>query len=102
MTTDEETFALDYDPWGERDATYRTLSDRFVTTRRPADCAICFESIPVGSRVRAKAEADDGKAKTFRFCPECCRLMAGRRDDDAFEALLLRYDLGRQTAEAKP
>ncbi len=98
MTPEQEAFALDYDPWGERDATYRTLSDRFVVTRKPSTCAICSEVIPIGSRVRAKSEVDDGIAKTFRFCPTCCRLMADRRDDDRFEALLLRYDLGCATA----
>jgi len=101
----DEAMALGYDPWGERDATYRTMSDKFIVTRKPADCAICFTSIPVGSRVRAKAEVDDGVAKTFRFCPECCWLMAHRSDEpigedpDNFEALMGRYDLGRQIRE---
>lgn len=101
MSPDEEAFALDYDPWGERDATYRTLADQFVVTRKPAECSICFEPIRVGSRVRAKREVDDGKAKTFRFCPTCCRLMAERQDDDRFEELMGRYDIGRRNAETK-
>lgn len=96
LTLAEERNALEYDPWGERDATYRTMRDRFVTTRKPSQCAICFEPIPAGSRVRAKTEVDDGHAATFRFCPECCWLMANRLDDDVFERLMKRYDLGRE------
>ena len=106
LTPADEACALHYDPWGERDATYRTLADKFVMTRKPSECAICFESIPVGARVRAKAEVDDGKAATFRFCVECCWLMAHRLDepgydetDNHFERLMGRYDLGRQRAE---
>ncbi len=101
MTPEQAAFSLGYDPWGERDATYRTLDDRFVVTRKPAKCAICFEVIPVGSRVRAKREADNGKAMTFRFCVECCRLMAERHDDDQFKRLMQRYDLGCSTADAE-
>lgn len=103
----EMAFALDYDPWGERDATYRTLRDRFVVTRKPAECAICFEPIPVGACVRAKSEVDNGKAATFRFCEKCCWLMAHRKDEpgegeiDNFERLMGRYDVGRRNAEAK-
>lgn len=110
LTAEQEAFVLDYDPWGERDATYRTLSDKFVVTRKPAECAICFEVIPVGARVRAKSEVDDGKAKTFKFCPECCWLMAHRNDEpsdedvkaetDHFTRLMDRYDMGRKNAEA--
>ncbi len=106
LTAEQEAFALHYDPWGERDATYRTMSDKFVVTRKAADCAICFTPIPVGSRVRAKAEVDDGVAKTFRFCPECCWLMGHRNDEpkddepDNFEVLMGRYDLGRNRSDA--
>lgn len=106
MTFEEEATALEYDPWGERDATYRTVGDKFVTTRKPSACAICFESIAVGSRVRAKSEVDDGKAATFRFCETCCWLMAHRSDEpvddepDNFEKLCDRYDFGRAKAEA--
>src|SRR5690606_19167767 len=35
-------------------------------------CAICFEDIPVGSRVRAQREVYNGKVMTFRMCPKCC------------------------------
>lgn len=99
LTAEQEAFALDYDPWGERDATYRVLSNAFVTTRKPCQCAICFEAVPIGSRVRASREVDDGKAATFRFCPQCCWLMAHRLDDDRFEELCGRYDVGRKNAE---
>ena len=111
LSAQQEAHACGYDPWGERDATYRTLSDKFVTTKKPAECAICFESIPVGSRVRSKREVDDGKAATFKFCTECCWLMAHRGDEpssddieagtDNFERLMGRYAVGRKNAAAK-
>lgn len=110
LSVQQEAHACGYDPWGERDATYRTLSDTFVTTKKPAECAICFESIPVGSRVRSKREVDDGKAATFKFCAECCWLMAHRHDEpsdadvdvgtDNFGRLMARYDVGRKKADA--
>lgn len=104
LTEAQEQRALSFDPWGDRDADYRILKNAFITTRKPTTCAICFESIAVGSRVRAQTEVSDGdeKVATFRFCPECCRLMACRFDDDddhGFEALYARYELGRVNAE---
>jgi hypothetical protein len=105
LTSEQERFALSYDPWGERDASYRTLADKFVITRKPSECAVCFESIPAGDRVRAKSEVDDGRAATFRFCRTCCWLMAHRNDEpdedgvDPYERLSDRYDRGRQNAE---
>lgn len=105
LTPEQETEALWFDPWGERDATYRTLSDKFITTRRPAECAICFSDIPAGSRVRAKTEVDDGKCATFRFCPECCWCMAhtdDESDDDphvGMDRMMGRYEIGRRNAE---
>ena len=111
LTVEQEAVALGYDPWGERDATYVVLSNKFVTTRKPLECSICFEAIPSGSRVRAQREVDYGKAKTFRFCAECSWLMAHRHDEpgepdgngdcDNFERLVTRYDIGRRNAEAR-
>ena len=114
LTPEQETFALDYDPWGERDAAYRVLSNAFVVTRKAAECAICFSAIPAGSRVRASREVEDGQAATFRFCPTCCWLMAHRNDEpseadiaagtDNFERLMNRYSLVglRETQETRP
>jgi len=100
LTPEQEWFALGFNPWDERDATYRVLTNQFITTRRPHRCAICFEAIVVGQRVRSQSEVAEGHVKTFRFCTTCCDLMARRRDDEAFEQLMGRYGLGRSTSEA--
>jgi hypothetical protein len=107
LTPEQERIALGYDPWGERDATYRTLSNKFVTTRRASVCSICADVIGVGCRVRATREVDDGKAMTFRFCVACCYAMAHRYDHDPqgddgvdpFDVLYARYDMGRKAAD---
>lgn len=54
------------------DTPYRVVANRMVTTRKPAECAICLETIPAGSRVRAQSEVYDGQAKTFKICVPCC------------------------------
>lgn len=97
-----EDRALSYNPWGDDDSDYRVLNNRMVTTRVGAECAICFEDIPVGARVRAQREAYDGKAKTFKFCPVCCAAMAkaGGFGDDG-RALEHRTALGMKNAERK-
>lgn len=107
LTPEQERAALTFDPWGERDATYRTLSNKFITTRRASMCAICLDAIPAGCRVRATREVDDGKAMTFRFCAACCHAMAHRYDHDPqgddgvdpFDVLYARYDMGRKKAD---
>ena len=67
-----EDMILAWNLWGMDDTPYRVMANRMVTTRKPSECAICFEAIPVGSRVRAQSEVYDGQAKTFRVCPTCC------------------------------
>lgn len=110
LTPEQERAALTFDPWGERDATYRTLSNKFITTRRASVCSICGDVIGVGCRVRATREVDDGHAMTFRFCAACCHAMAHRYDHDPqgddgvdpFDVLYARYDMGRRAASASP
>lgn len=102
LTSEQERDVLRFDPWGERDATYRVLRESFVVSRGAHECAICFGKIAPGERVWSRAEVDDGKAATFRFCPECCWCIAHRYDDDCdgFERLYARWDVGRERAEA--
>ena|SRR5687768_2863583 len=100
--TPREAAALHIDPYsdGKGDDYYRVFSNKIVTTRKPADCVLCFEHIPVGSRVRAQTEqSDDYGVKTFRFCPACVEAMAAYGLDDEFEALEKRYALGMAHAE---
>ena len=91
---------LDFGVWGYDETDYRVLDNRMRVTRRPHDCAICFETIPVGSRVRAQSEVlledHPSIAKTFYFCPTCCAAMVADRDGLAIEE---RYEVGRTNAE---
>ena len=105
LSVDEERDVLAFDPWGDRDATYRVLREVFATCRKPHQCAICFGPISVGDRVWCRTETDDGKVATFRFCEECCWCIAHRydeRDDDAnfgFDRMYERWEVGRKRAE---
>ena len=67
-----EEMILRWNLWGMDDTPYRIVANKMVTTRKPAECAICFDVIPVGSRVRAQSEIYDGYAKTFKICVACC------------------------------
>lgn len=106
LTPAEERDVLNFDPWGERDATYKVLRASFAVVRKPHQCAICFSEIAAGSRVWAQTEVDDGKCATFRFCPECCWCIAHRfdeSDDDGnfgFDRMYDRWEIGRTRAEA--
>lgn len=102
LSADEEQNVLDFDPWGERDATYRVLRQGFCVVRASHECAICFGAIVSGERVWSRTEADDGTVKTFRFCPECCWCIAHRDDDgddvDSWERMYDRWEVGRRRA----
>ena len=81
MSRDE--IVLRYMLWGFDETPYRVMSNRMVTTRKISPCAICFEAIPVGARVRAQSEVFEGKAMTFRLCSTCCAaVVADWRDGD--------------------
>lgn len=101
MTPEEEDWALNFDPWaGDMDSDAVTMRDQFVRTRQPADCAICFEAIPVGARVRSQTQRSEEQRKvmTFKFCVTCCELMASsHRDND--ERIEDRYALGQRNAQ---
>jgi hypothetical protein len=107
LTPAQERDVLDFDPWGERDATYRVLRSGFGVCRKSHQCAICFGQINAGDRVWARAEVYDGQTKTFHFCPECCWCIAHRYDeseDDAnfgFDRMYDRWEIGRARAESE-
>lgn len=111
LTPEQEQDVLQFDPWGERDATYRVLREGFCVARSAHQCAICFGSIAKGERVWFRSEVDDGKAMTFRFCSECCWCIAHRHDEhdwdvdpdgyDPFDRMYARWDLGRSRAESE-
>jgi hypothetical protein len=105
LTPAEERDVLQFDPWGERDATYKVLRSGFGAVRKSHQCVICFGPIDAGDRVWARAEVDDGKIATFHFCTECCWCIARRYDEDeddphsGFDRMYARWDIGRQRAE---
>lgn len=91
--------ALAFNPWGDDDSPYRVLDNRVVVTRYRHDCAVCFETIPAGAKVRAQREALDGKAMTFYFCARCCRAFARACRTGEIEAVERRYALAQQNAK---
>lgn len=96
MTPKQEAQALGFDPWaGDMDDDSVTLRDAFVKARKPAKCAICFDDIPIGARVRSQTQQSDEQRKvmTFKFCETCCAFMA--TDDQRLES---RYALGMSRA----
>jgi hypothetical protein len=102
MTALFDPDVLSYNPWGFDESPYRVLRNVMATTRKPHDCAMCFEFIPSGTRVRAQSEVMEGKAATFHFCPLCCVAMARLRSDDP-DGLEIerRMSLGQANAQAK-
>jgi hypothetical protein len=102
MKAHTEAAVLTYNPWGMDDSDYRVLDDRFLVTRTPHDCTICFEAIPAQTRVRARREAYDGKAMTFYMCRTCCEAMAKcvrQRGTNWEHDIEARYALGQQNAD---
>lgn len=108
LTAEQERDVLNFDPWGERDATYRVIRAGFSVSRVPHECVICFGPINRGERVWFRTEQDDGKMKTFRFCPECCWCIANRYEQDedsdegynyGFLRMEERWEMGRKRAD---
>jgi hypothetical protein len=97
-----EEAALCVDPWGDGkgDDDYRVFRNQIVTTRKPCECILCFQAIPIGSRVRAQTEqCRDYGVKTFKFCPACVAAMAAHNLDDNFKPLEARYAIGRRNSK---
>jgi hypothetical protein len=92
MTDDE--IILRYMLWGFDESPYRVLSNRMVVTRKPSTCAICFQRIPVGSRVRAQGEVFENKAQTFRLCEPCCTAVVSDHADGHGLHMELRTQIG--------
>lgn len=99
-----EAQCLAYDPFaGDRDSDARGLRDKFVHTRKPHTCVICWENIPPRSRVRALTEfsREERKAMTFYFCELCCAAMAHVNNDDG-KRLEERTRIGMKKAGSLP
>lgn len=60
----------------------RILSDRIVTTRKPAQCHMCLNPAEPGSRSRVLKAIYDGELRTYRWCSDCCAAMARVWDFD--------------------
>lgn len=96
----DDRYVLQFNPWGDDDSPYRVLDNRMVITRVSHECAICFESIPNGQRVRAQRESLEGKARTFYFCQPCCSAMAVALKRGDIEPLERRTQIGMQQQRA--
>lgn len=92
MTGDE--IVLSYMLWGFDETPYRVLANKMVVTRKPSECAICFEAIPPGSRVRAQTEVYEGDCKTFRLCSTCCDAVIADHEDNDCLRMENRTQLG--------
>lgn len=95
-----EKACLNYNPFQGDEGDTRLMSDKFVTTRKPHDCSICFEIIPSGVHVRARREVSKGfrNAMTFYFCVPCCEAMAMSWDyEDNGRAISERCEIGMLT-----
>jgi hypothetical protein len=107
LSAEQERDVLNFEPWGDLDATYRLIRQGFCAVRVPHECAICFGPISRGDRVWFRTEQDDGKMATFRFCPECCYRIAHGHDDhdglgpDPWALMDERWEVGRRRAEAR-
>lgn len=97
-----EPIILAYMLWGFDETPYRVLRNAMVTTRRPATCAICFEDIPAGSRVRAQTEVYEGQCKTFRLCPQCCSAVVADHVDCDCLRMEERTQMGMKAAKGGP
>lgn len=109
LTPEHERDVLSFDPWGDRDATYRLIRQGFSVVRVPHKCVICFGVIAAGERVWYRIEQDDGKMATFRICAECCWCIAHRYDEPdgtgepfGFDRMYERWEIGRQRADERP
>jgi hypothetical protein len=107
LTEQQERDVLRFDPWGDRDATYRVLRSGFGVCRKPHECAICFGPVAPGDRIWARTETDDGIIKTFHFCAECCWCIARRYDETedgeafGFDRMYERWEIGRKRADQR-
>jgi len=98
----EDPIILRYMLWGFDETPYRVLTNKMVTTRSPSTCAICFQGIPKGSRVRAQTEVYDGQVKTFRLCPACCSAVVLDHIDGDCLRMEAQTQLGISTANEAP
>lgn len=102
MKLDRDSRCLMYHPFQGDETDVRVLGDKFLTVRCSQKCVICWEIIPIGTRVRARREInnEDRTAMTFYFCEPCCDAMAISWDDDG-RAIERRTSLGMQAAKER-
>ncbi|TGS86705.1 hypothetical protein EN817_17540 [Mesorhizobium sp. M3A.F.Ca.ET.174.01.1.1] len=86
---------LNFDLFAGDRENVRLIENRMVVTRKPHDCVLCGEGIPVKSRVRAQSECrDDNRVMTFYVCEPCCRAIGLSFTDDG-KALEARIQMRR-------
>lgn len=92
-----EHLVLQFRPFQGDETPVRELADKFLVTRKPHKCQICWGAIEVGQRVRALTElnCEDRQVMTFYFCTECCEAMAASWSDEG-EAIEKRYGIGQE------
>lgn len=102
--TETERLALRYDPFQGEDIRRRTMVDGIVVTRKPHDCIICLEPIPLGARARSTTEIMiDGQHRTvmtFHTCPTCVEAEAASWTD-AGKAICARTSIGISNADGR-
>ncbi|NUR12332.1 MAG: hypothetical protein HOQ20_10895 [Bradyrhizobium sp.] len=83
---DQDVLAFELFP-GDWDVNVRLIENRMVVTRKPHDCVLCGEVVPVKSRVRAQSECrlDDNEVVTLYVCELCCSAIGRSRTDDGKE-----------------
>lgn len=96
--TEDDSIVLRYMLWGFDETPYRVLANKMVTIRKPSACAICLQDIPAGSRVRAQIEVCEGKVKTFRLCPTCCKAVVLDHIDGDCLRMEVRTQIGMRMA----
>lgn len=93
LTSEEETAALDVDPFDGGDEPYTTLSDRFVNGRNAYKCSLCLQRFPrCRHRVTTQVVHGIQPPMAFRFCGACSRSCAESLSGDG-EGLVRRFQI---------
>jgi hypothetical protein len=78
-----DPFAGDFGDPGDR-----TLRDKMVSARKPAECHDCAQTIQPGERIRSRTDVADGEMMSFKWCRLCCEAMelSGEDGGEAWDA----------------
>lgn len=79
----------------------RTFRDRIATARKAYECSHCGGAICIGDRHRSRIDKVDGEIMSFRWCTDCCAVMAGCEADAQTEEELDQRDAYEERWEAK-